>query len=364
MALVIRKNKATNKKNCLRKEIPIFTSKAKNFITLIQTDKPIYKPGDKVRFRTLILDHETIPYNYQTITVKIIDGNENVLRTFSESKQSKFSMFEESYNLPDEPSLGKWTLSVFVDDDKQGSNKTFLVKDFTPPPFKVFIETKPRVAFETYNPKIELEVYAKYPFDTMVQGTANISARTFFAHNPDVTLTTGNRQVLVESGSTIVQFNLKTDLNIKVLSSNLMVEFTVEFVEVGTGRSVTQTETVEVLASGQHYIKLDRPKSFKPGFSYKNQASVYNIDGAFETNKIDPVRIFVTYNLKNKKSSSLVEDGFLKNGKVDFVLQPPSDAINLSVAVEFLKEKIEETIKTDGNNKNDGFLQVSYEPKR
>ena len=180
MALVVAKKGGKN--ICLRNEATIFTTTSGDFLTLLQTDKPAYKPGDKVRFRVLVLDHETKPYKYTSISVNIINGKGQVSTTFTETRKSDFSLYENTYTLPNEP--GEWKVEVSVDSSKRKTRKTFLVKDFTPPPFQVYVETLPRVSFEGYQPKLAMKVYAKYPFDTMVKGTADILAKVYLANNP------------------------------------------------------------------------------------------------------------------------------------------------------------------------------------
>jgi hypothetical protein len=43
------------------------------YIILIQTDKPVYKPGQEVRFRVLTLTHDLMPVT--GLVSKIIDTN-------------------------------------------------------------------------------------------------------------------------------------------------------------------------------------------------------------------------------------------------------------------------------------------------
>ncbi|KAK0131164.1 Alpha-2-macroglobulin-like protein 1 [Merluccius polli] len=48
-----------------------------SFIHLIQTDKPLYKPGQTVQFRIVSMDTGFIPFNRVYKTVELQDPNKN-----------------------------------------------------------------------------------------------------------------------------------------------------------------------------------------------------------------------------------------------------------------------------------------------
>lgn len=365
MALVVEKKGGKN--ICIRSEATVFSSTSSDFITLIQTDKPAYKPGDKVRFRVIVLDHETKPYKYTKINVNIINGEGMVARPFTEARKSDFSLYENSYTLPDEPVLGEWKIQVSVDDSKLKSTKIFLVKDFAPPPFQLYIETLPRVSFDGYQPKLEVKVYAKYPFDTMVKGTAEIEAKVYLANNPTGVLAENLKTVQVDDEK-VIEYDLKADFGIKLLTSNAIVEFNVNFVEDGTSRNATQAQKVWVIASGRHYIKLKRQETFKPGFSYKIEASVFTLNGELATSTFDEIRMFLQYNYKNKRTTAeelITEDAFLKDGKAVFVLKPAEDALNFTVRFEYQKAKVEQVVlPKKSKSENSELMQVIGESDR
>lgn len=87
----------------------------KKFSTLIQTDKSIYKPGDKMQFRVLILDSNTRPYRgAENIKIYISDGAQNRLKEFNDVKLTK-GVYQNELQLSDSPVLGNWLINVEVD---------------------------------------------------------------------------------------------------------------------------------------------------------------------------------------------------------------------------------------------------------
>lgn len=82
----------------------------------IQTDKPVYKPGDVLRFRVVVVDIETKPVNnIKTIEVIIKDTDENTVRHWTFAKLNK-GIFGTSYQMASVPVKGTWTIYVTAND--------------------------------------------------------------------------------------------------------------------------------------------------------------------------------------------------------------------------------------------------------
>lgn len=82
----------------------------------IQTDKPIYTPGDNVRFRIVAIDADTRPVtSYKTIDVALNDTAGNSIRHWKYATLYN-GVFESKVQLASSPILGKWNLSATVGD--------------------------------------------------------------------------------------------------------------------------------------------------------------------------------------------------------------------------------------------------------
>lgn len=49
---------------CRKSSIVLKKMPSKNYITLVRFNKPVYRPGDTVRFLVLVLDYDTKPYEF------------------------------------------------------------------------------------------------------------------------------------------------------------------------------------------------------------------------------------------------------------------------------------------------------------
>lgn len=86
----------------------------KSYSVFVQTDKAVYKPGDTVRFRVLVLDPNTRPLQkVDTIKVHITDGKSNRIKQWNDAKLIK-GVFEGELPLSSAPVLGRWLINVEV----------------------------------------------------------------------------------------------------------------------------------------------------------------------------------------------------------------------------------------------------------
>lgn len=101
----------------------------KSISGLIQLDKPVYKPGDTVHFRVVVLDIELKPpANVKTVNVKVYDSKRNQIRKWS-SASLNVGVFEGKLDIAPSPFLGMWNIEVAVDGNHLVS-KTFEVKEY------------------------------------------------------------------------------------------------------------------------------------------------------------------------------------------------------------------------------------------
>jgi CD109 antigen len=85
----------------------------KSSSVFIQTDKALYKPGDNVQFRILVVDGNTRPLDLSKNSVKvwIIDSNSNKIKEWKDVKITN-GVFKSELKLSREPAFGNWTLKL------------------------------------------------------------------------------------------------------------------------------------------------------------------------------------------------------------------------------------------------------------
>jgi CD109 antigen len=78
---------------------------------LIQTDKGMYKPRDKIQFRILVIDGDTKPYDLtnQIVEAYFVDPKNNRIKQWK-NIEMKNGVFKDELKLSSEPTFGYWTL--------------------------------------------------------------------------------------------------------------------------------------------------------------------------------------------------------------------------------------------------------------
>ncbi|XP_049293329.1 CD109 antigen-like isoform X1 [Anopheles funestus] len=138
---------------------------------LIQIDKPVFKPGDTVQFRVIVLDTELKPSTrIKTVQVMIRDPQNNVVRQWS-SARLYAGVFENNLQIAPTPMLGIWNISVLVDGEVLVS-KTFEVKEYVLSSFDV--EVVPTVIPLEEHQSLSLTIAAHYHFGKPVKGHVKV----------------------------------------------------------------------------------------------------------------------------------------------------------------------------------------------
>jgi CD109 antigen len=272
--------------------------KREKTLILIQTDKAIYKPSDKIQFRVLVLDSETKPLKTEDdITVFIEDADQNRVRQFDQVLL-KTGVFQGELQLSDSPVLGNWNLHVKVGDCSE--EKSFEIKKCVLPRFSVSIQTPLHVV--KTDGVIQLTIKAYYTYGKSVEGTAKIKASRY---------TNSLEKVLKMNGEGQVEFSfeeINDFLKFDQYDTQKNLKFTVNFEDALTGETATDSVTVTV-HKFKYYVSVTTDEYHKPGLPWEVIVRVKNCDGTPACNEVDPVTIEIG---KIKYSSHLDEFGLAK----------------------------------------------------
>ncbi|NXC99535.1 A2ML1 protein, partial [Certhia familiaris] len=141
-----------------QKKVLIF--KARNG-TIVQTDKPIYEPGQTVKFRIVTLDEEFLALNDSDPKNNRIEQWHNVV--------PQDGIADLSFQLSDEPLLGMYVINV----TSTRAYGSFFVKEHVLPKFEVIFEAPNQIyALDTTFP---LRVCGRYTHGKSVQGVVHVS---------------------------------------------------------------------------------------------------------------------------------------------------------------------------------------------
>lgn len=346
-------SESTVQPHCSTKVIPI-TPTIGNFYNFIQTDKSIYKPGDKVQFRVLTVDRDLKPYHRDNIDVSIIDPFKRTVASFQNQSGQYTGVFTDSYPLSPSTVLGDWKIKVVVDKKPIAAvYKTFAVQKYTLPLFEVHIDIdKPHLLLHN---DVKITIYAKYSFGEFVTGNANLIIRD------------------VDRGHTYVNENIlniveKKDF-IKKLSDfqifdEAKLEAFVEFLEPESGISFNKTAFFYVHTDTKYKLTVLHPDKFRPDFPYNVEVYINDWKNEKIMSHNEQIRIAFHYKTKNESTGTHYILGRLKNGKLLSEYYVPQEVKQLDIDVEFpssisYREKIPLGSVSIGLNK----LAVGHTPK-
>lgn len=295
----------------------------------MQTDKSIYKPGDKVQFRVLVLDSNTRPYLSSNVLVYVTDGGKNRIKQYENVRLIK-GVYQDELQLSDLPVMGTWMIHVKVDNDEEAS-KTFEVAEYVLPKYEVIVDSNPHVTFK--DGKIRATVRAKYTYGKPVKGQATISAYPVLwlgAVQPFIQDSIV-RKVIQVDGKGSTEFDIRNELKIES-DYERYVNIEAIFEEELTGRRQNGSTQITVHKYKYNIDLIKESENYKPGLPYNLFIKASYHDGAPLTDKTNPVSIIVSYTWNEQNATST--DYYLDDhgmAKVD--VEVPVNATNLSIKV-------------------------------
>ncbi|XP_066263111.1 CD109 antigen [Euwallacea similis] len=146
------------------------TFSERSMTNFIQLDKPVYKQGEIVRFRTIPINTELKAFS-DAVDVYVKDPNGHIVKRWL-SRQSNLGTVSLNYQLSDQPVFGEWRIRV----EAQGQieESTFLVEEYYQTRFEVNV-TMPAFFLNT-EPYISGIIMANYTNGAPVRGNLTLKA--------------------------------------------------------------------------------------------------------------------------------------------------------------------------------------------
>ena len=143
-------------------------------LLLVETDKPIYKPGQTVHIRVMTLDTGLKPLPSDAV-IEVQDAKGiKVLK--KEVATDDYGMATVDLPLSTEPNLGVWKLTAITGDQK--TKLDVRVEEYVLPKYEVLVETERQWVLE--DEPIDGTVKAEYSFGKPVLGEAVIVASRYY----------------------------------------------------------------------------------------------------------------------------------------------------------------------------------------
>lgn len=112
-----------------------------NYLVYTYTNQPIYRPGQKVFFKSIIrkrIEDNLLSYSHKNVEIKIITpDNSEIFRKSTLANQN--GSINDSIDLSIDATLGTYTIIISVENENH--TQTFEVQEYKKPEFKVLIET-------------------------------------------------------------------------------------------------------------------------------------------------------------------------------------------------------------------------------
>lgn len=331
--------------------VTIFTV-AEKYMTLIQTDKPNYKPGDEVKYRVIVLDAETKPYKAEQFEVTIFDSNGKCLSEYSNSllEDQVDWVYQGLYVLSDSLPLGTFYINVTVD-NTYVTIRSFEVTEQVQPRFQAHIECKSNILLS--NSVLEMEVFGEYTFGEYVSGNVTVAVEVLHHKNLHSVIKTMTQQGKVLKKRKF-EFSFKDDLSVRT-SSRVRVNVTIE--EESTGKTASDSKIVYISERDDHQIELiSDERYFTPGFTFTVSAIVRRFDGELETNGGEKVK-FSRTEKSNGRTSKIMQEIDLKNSEAELTFKVPKFLTSIDISVSYNGGK---TSKVFSRKQEAFFLKAKF----
>ncbi|XP_041426095.1 alpha-2-macroglobulin-like protein 1 [Xenopus laevis] len=230
-------------------------------ITIIQTDKSLYKPGQTVNFRAVTLDMDFHAQNDKYPLVELKDPNDNRIGQWLNVVPTQ-GIADFSFRLAEEVPVGEYRIHI---PSFAYGNQHFIVAEYELKRFKVYINAQEKVS--PNDDSFHLEVCGSYTYGKPVQGIMNITINPLdipwwdiFYGNIDSEQT--GEHVTMEGGHTDDRgcFTKEIDLHPFNVSSNhqLKVVIHASLTEDGTDKEESESHVLQFMVPQYlQFVDLD-----------------------------------------------------------------------------------------------------------
>jgi CD109 antigen len=288
-------------------------------LIFLETDKPIYKPGQTIQMRAITLDSDLKPVS-GGVTVEVLDAKG--IKIFrSETNTDEYGMATLELPISQEPNLGTWKITA--KSDKDDTQIDVRVEEYVLPKYEVKVEL-PKDWFLVDEP-IKGSVSAEYSFGKPVKGELVITAKRYVGQwEQYATLSKsidGNTDFELPAVGYVAGVPAAGGLG------NVMLDITVK--ESATGYEESTSELLTVSSTPLNIQIIPESSVFKPGLPFNILIITETPDNQAVDAKVD---VTVTY--LNKKLEELSKDNRdvdTNGGKALIELNPPADSVAMAI---------------------------------
>ncbi|XP_053379890.1 complement C5-like [Mercenaria mercenaria] len=304
---------------------------------IVQTDKPIYAPDQKVTVTIIALDESKKAETTRAVGFDLTSPS-NITLARRILFHGRGGIFKHQFLLPPHPEKGVWSARSFYLGKFETEEQTqFIVGEHERPPFSVTIDVDvPCILPDTVN--VRIDVRAKYFHGKPVHGT--VSLILLLRDRLDA------RKLLFESSHNILGrdwggYSVKTfDINVtEILNSEHLLdtdfpeksrlEVKATVYDTALTKEVTKTHYGTIFARNPYVFKFSRSKRvYLPGFSYFLKIDVTYVNGEPAVGKTTTINMFKGDELLDSKEETTDSRGRIVTL---FPMSPVADTITFFV---------------------------------
>ncbi|MEQ2220467.1 hypothetical protein ILYODFUR_005762, partial [Ilyodon furcidens] len=257
------------------------------FIHIVQTDKPIYKPGQTVKFRIVSLDANFIPVNRVYREVVLQDPNSNRIAQWL-NKTIGDGILDLSHPSIPEAAQGTYTISVVTDKGEEISHN-FDIKEYVLPKFEVQVDLPSVITI--LDKTTTFKICGKYTYGKPVLGEVKAEfcrkRYIYFWHTekPSNDICKSYNLILDKSGCATGTVNL-TEFALNKYSYFDSFELTAELKELGTGVIIKGSGTTTLSSQIKTITFEDVPAAYRPGIPFEGKLKVVGPDNRPVANEL------------------------------------------------------------------------------
>ena len=317
----------------------------KSYLAFMETDKPIYKPGQTIKMRVLTLDPDLKPIK-EPATVEILDAKG--IKIFrSDVTTDDYGMAALELPISTEPNLGTWKINVIT--EKSKNELDVPVEEYVLPKYEVTVDL-PKDWYLVTEP-IKGTIKAEYSFGKPVSGEVTIEALKYVGQWQTYATLTKNIDGSVQFEIPAANYVAGTPAG----GGQGNIQFNVTVEEKATGY-VEKTSSLLTVAQSSVKLQLIPDSSvFKPGLPFSFLVVTETPD-----NKPVDASIDTTVTYSNSKFEIIRTDKKVVNtvkGKAILDITPPADSIALTIEAFELTPSSSKQIAQASK-----VLQSSYSP--
>ncbi|MFC1865294.1 alpha-2-macroglobulin family protein [Chloroflexota bacterium] len=291
----------------------------RRFLTFLETDKPIYKPGQAIHVRLLTLDNRLMPLAEQVV-IEILDAKG--IKIFrNETTTDEYGMANFELPLSNEPNLGTWKISAETEYSK--TQLDVKVEEYVLPKYEINVDL-PKQWF-LINETIGGNISAEYSFGKPVSGEIEIIASRYVGEWEEYAIFTktidGDTDFVIPAAGYVAGTPAAGGLG------NVILDIIVR--ETATGYEEKTSVLLTVAETKMNIQIIPESIVFKPSLPF-------NILFITETPANEPLDakldVNITYLDAKYKQISIDEKEFVSdNGTVLAEITPPDNAVAMII---------------------------------